>query len=162
MSDVEALLREKTRGRPRYEYKSEASLLGLPLVHIVIGRDPETGRVGKALGILAIGRMAFGVLPIGQLAIGVFPIGQLALGVVFALGQAAFAGYDAVGQLAVGSHFALGQFAAAASAIGQFALGRYVVAQIGWGRYVWSTKIKDPEALEHFREMFHWVFELLE
>jgi hypothetical protein len=150
-----------TPRRPRYEYKSQASLLGIPLVHVVIGRDPETGRVGKALGIVAIGRMAFGVLAIGQLAVGVFPLGQLALGVVAGMGQAVFAGYDAIGQLAVGSHFALGQFAVAASAIGQLAVGRYVIAQIGWGRYVWSTKIKDPEALEHFREMFHWVFDWL-
>jgi hypothetical protein len=149
------------KGRSRYEYRSKTQFLGLPLVHIVIGRDPKTGRVGKAVGIVALGRMAFGVLPIGQLAIGVCPIGQLSIGLVFALGQAAFAGYDVLGQLAVSSHFALGQFAAAASAIGQLAVGRYVVAQIGWGRYVWSTKVKDPEALEHFREMFQWLFDLV-
>lgn len=152
--------RPRSWTRPRFEYKSEASLLGLPLVHVVIGRD-AAGRVGKAVGILAIGRMAFGVLPIGQLAVGVFPLGQLALGAVLALGQGAIAGYSAMGQLAVASHFALGQFAAGASAIGQMALGRYVLAQLGWGRYVWSTKIKDPEALDHFREMFHWAIELL-
>jgi hypothetical protein len=149
------------KGRSRYEYRSKTQFLGLPLVHIVIGRDPKTGRVGKAVGIVALGRMAFGVLPIGQLAVGLCPIGQLSIGLVFALGQAAFAGYDVLGQLAVSSHFALGQFAAAASAIGQLAVGRYVVAQIGWGRYVWSTKVKDPEALEHFREMFQWLFDLV-
>jgi len=168
--EIEAAVRELRTGqgqrllvpvRPRYEYRSDASLFGLPLVHVVLGRHPETGRVGKAVGIVAIGRIAFGVLPIGQLAIGIVPIGQLALGVVFAVGQGAIAGYDAIGQLAVGSHFALGQFAAAASAIGQLAVGRYVLAQIGWGRYVFSTKIKDPEVLEHFRGMFNWVLDLL-
>jgi len=147
--------------RPRYEYRSETSFMGLPLVHVVLGRHPETGSVGKAVGILAIGRIAFGVIPIGQLAIGILPIGQLAIGLVFALGQGAIAGVDAIGQLAVGSHFALGQFAAASSAIGQMAVGRYVLAQVGWGRHVFTTKMKDPEVLEHFREMFGWFFYLL-
>jgi hypothetical protein len=146
--------------RPRWEYKSKMTVMGLPLVHIVTGRDPKTGRVGKAVGVIAIGRIAFGVLALGQLAIGVVPIGQLAFGALFALGQGAFAGYYAVGQLAVASSFAAGQIAVAASAIGQLALGRYVLAQVGWGRYVWSTKVKDPEALEHFKEMFDWFFEL--
>ncbi len=147
--------------RPRYEYRSETSFFGLRLVHVVLGRHPETGGVCMAVRILAVGRIAFGVGPIGQLAIGIFPIGQAALGLVFALGQAAIAGYDAIGQLAVGSHFALGQFAAAASSIGQMAVGRHVLAQVGWGRYVFSAKMKDPEVLEHFREMFAWFFELV-
>jgi hypothetical protein len=146
--------------RPRWEYKSEMKFLGLPLVHIVMGRDPKTGAVGKAVGIIAIGRMAFGVLALGQLAVGVVPIGQLAIGLLFALGQGAFAGYHAIGQVAVASGFAAGQFAVAASAIGQLALGRYVLAQVGFGRFVWSTKVKDPEALAHFKDMFDWFFEL--
>ena len=146
-------------GRRRWEYKSEMSILGLPLVHIVRGRDPVTGSVGKAFGVLAIGRIAVGVLPIGQLAVGVLPIGQLALGLIFALGQGAFAGYVSVGQLAVASQFALGQLAAAASAIGQLAFGNFVIAQVGWGTHVWSMKVKDPEALEHFKTMFAGLLE---
>jgi hypothetical protein len=143
--------------RPRWEYKSEFTILGLPLIHIVTGRDPRTGRVGKAVGVVAIGRMAFGVLPMGQLAIGIFPIGQFALGALFALGQLAIAGYDAVGQVAIASHFSLGQFALATSAIGQLAIGRYVLCQVGFGQHVYSTKIKDTEVLTHFREMFDWL-----
>ena len=184
-SEVEAILRDKLRqsgqseeeveasikqyfskqaagyrgGRPRWEYKSESSILGLPLVHIVRGRDPVTGAVGKAFGVLAIGRIAVGVLPIGQLAVGVLPIGQLALGAIFALGQGAFAGYVSIGQLAVASQFALGQLAAAASAIGQLGFGNYVLAQVGWGAHVWSTKVQDPEALEHFKTMFAGLLE---
>jgi hypothetical protein len=142
--------------RPRWEYKSEFTVLGLPLIHIVTGRDAK-GRVGKAVGVVAIGRMAFGVLPIGQLAIGLLPIGQFALGAIFALGQLAIAGYDAVGQVAIASHFSLGQFALAASAIGQLAVGRYVLCQVGFGQHVYSSKAKDPEVLEHFREMFDWL-----
>jgi hypothetical protein len=149
-------------GRPRWEYKSEMSILGLPLVHIVRGRDPVTGSVGKAFGVIAIGRIAVGVLPIGQLAIGVLPIGQLALGAIFALGQGAFAGYISVGQLAVASQFALGQLAAAASAIGQLGFGNYVLAQVGWGTHVWSTKVQDPEALEHFKTMFAGLLEFFQ
>ena len=50
--------------RPRWEYKSEMRVLGLPLVHIVTGRDPKTGRVkyagkltGKGSGIYADGML---------------------------------------------------------------------------------------------------------
>ena len=43
---------------------------------------------------------------------------------------------------------------AGATAIGQFAVGEYVLAQIGYGKYVWSTKIKDPEAVEYFRNLW--------
>lgn len=168
--EIDSAIRELRAGRTaknrgakgdRWEYRSGMRILGLPLFHIVIGRDPETGRVGKALGVIAIGRVAFGVLPIGQVAIGILPIGQLAIGVLFAFGQAAFAGYDALGQVAVASHFAAGQLAAAISAIGQFAVGRFVICQVGWGQYVWSTKVKDPEALQHFREMFGWLLDAI-
>lgn len=147
--------------RPRWQYKSEFTVLGLPLVHIVTGRDAKTGRVGKAVGVIAIGRMAFGVLPIGQLAVGIFPIGQFALGALFGLGQVAIAGYDAVGQVAIASHFSLGQFALAASAIGQLAVGRYALGQVGVGQHVYSTKVKDTDVLEHFREMFDWLLQYL-
>jgi hypothetical protein len=146
--------------RPRWEYKSEFTVLGLPLIHIVTGRDAK-GRVGKAVGVIAIGRMAFGVLPIGQLAIGILPVGQFALGAIFALGQLAIAGYDTVGQVAMASHFSLGQFAVAGSAIGQLAVGRYVLCQVGFGQHIYSTKVKDPEVLDHFREMFDWLLQYL-
>jgi hypothetical protein len=47
----------------KYEYKSEAELFGLPLVHIARGIDPKTGAPRVAKGIIAIGNIAVGVLP---------------------------------------------------------------------------------------------------
>jgi len=133
-----------------HEYTSHKAVGGWPLVHITIGRNPETQRRKVAKGVVAIGRIAIGVFPIGQLAIGVFPLGQLSVGLVVALGQAAFAPV-AIGQLAVGLLFALGQVACAYAAIGQIAVGKYCIGQAGVGAHVWTMKVKDPAALEFFR-----------
>src|SRR5207244_5786630 len=48
-----------------YEYRSKATLFGLPLVHIAYGMDPETGRRRVAKGIIAIGDLAIGVIALG-------------------------------------------------------------------------------------------------
>ncbi len=94
----------------RFEYSSELSLLGWPLVHIAAGRDPKTGRDRQARGIFALGRQATGVFAVGlfargMCAVGVFASGLLAVG-AFALGGAAvgaFAfGLRAVGAIAAG------------------------------------------------------------
>ena len=141
-------------GLPYLEYTSHRKVGNWPLVHITLGRSPETGRRKVAKGIIAIGRIAFGVLPIGQLAIGLFPIGQLALGLCFALGQGAFSLGAALGQVAVAPVFAVGQIAVAYAAIGQLALGYYCIAQAAAGVHVWTMKVKDPAALEFFRNLF--------
>ena len=88
------------------EYRSTASLFGLPLVHYTHGRCPETGRRIVATGVLAIGRLACGVVAIGQACIGIVAVGQLAIGLILGLGQAA-TGVAALGQLAIGVSFAL-------------------------------------------------------
>jgi len=141
-------------GLPYLEYTSHRKVGAWPLVHITLGRSPETGRRKVAKGIIAIGRIAFGVLPIGQLAIGVIPIGQLALGLFFALGQGAFSLGVSLGQVAVAPVFAVGQIAVAYAAIGQLALGYYCIAQAAVGVHVWTMKVKDPAALEFFRNLF--------
>ena len=41
-----------------YEYRSKAEFLGLPLVHVAQGIDPETGRPRVARGIIAVGNLA--------------------------------------------------------------------------------------------------------
>lgn len=135
------------------EYTSHAQVGAWPLVHITLGRSPETGRRKTAKGVIAIGRIAFGVLPIGQLAIGLFPIGQLALGLGLALGQGAFSLGAALGQVAVAPLFAAGQIVAAYAAIGQLALGYYCLAQSAVGVHLWTLKVKDPAALEFFRHL---------
>ncbi len=136
----------KVEVRPHYrgfEWKSKARLFGWPLVHVAIGRDKETGKLLAAKGIIAI----------GQFGIGLVTIAQFGIGLLFGFGQFV-GGTIAIGQFALGTYFGLGQFATGLTVIGQFALGKYVLAQMGYGTHVWSTKLKDPEAIEHFRNLW--------
>jgi len=136
-------------GHPVYrgfEWKSRASVLGYPLVHVAFGRSKETGRLLVAKGVVAIGQFGIGAITFAQFGIGfVFGFGQCVLGTI------------AVGQLALGISFGLGQLATGLTAIGQVALGRHVLAQIGIGQYVWSPKVRDPEAVEHFRAIWDFL-----
>jgi len=95
-----------------YEWKSRAEILGLPWVHIAVGRDQNTGKFLVAKGVIAIGQFAVGVVAIGQFAFGVFAVAQFAVGIAYGLGQ-----------LAVGM-----------TAIGQVAVGRDILCQIGLGQ----------------------------
>ncbi len=45
-----------------FEWKSSATILGYPLVHVAIGRKPE-GKLRVAKGIIAIGNSGWGSLP---------------------------------------------------------------------------------------------------
>ena len=110
-----------------YEYKSEAELFGLPLIHIAQGVDPKTGtqRVAKgiiaigniALGVFAMGGFAFGGIAFGGLSIGLFALGGLALGGV-TLGGVSLGLFVALGGLAVSAGYAIGGFALAPHMIG--------------------------------------------
>lgn len=116
------------------EFRSRASLFGLPLVHVTVGRvvDGQLRR-GIATGWIAVGDVAFGVLfacggvavgglsvggaslgalSLGGLAIGLGAMGGLAVGLV-AAGGAAFAWYLALGGLAVARDTAFGGLALA-------------------------------------------------
>ena len=136
------------------EYKSHASFLGMPLLHVTRGINPETGRRVRAHGVVAIGRLATGGLAIGQASFGVIAIGQVAVGGLFGLGQAAV-GIACVGQLAVSVLAAVGQLGVGHIVIGQLAWGRWVLAQFGLGEHVWSLTRADPEAVAFFRELLH-------
>ena len=88
-----------------FEYKSQATLLGLPLVHISFKYTPNRKPV-PAKGIIAIGQFGMGVITIAQFGIGLISVCQFTL-----------AGY------------ALAQFALAWSLIAQ--IGIYVSTGIG-------------------------------
>ena len=98
--------------RWRYEYKSQRTLFGLPLVHIRLG-DRGTG---VAKGVLAIGNYAVGIFTIGGFSLGLVSIGGLSVGLLFSL-----AGW-AIGGIAVGG-FAVGLLAIGGAAVGLFAMG---------------------------------------
>ena len=130
------------KGEKFAEYTSYAHVFGVPLVHIVKGRDPATLRKPVARGIIAIGQRAVGVVAIGQLSFGVFAFGQLALGLVFGLGQGA-TGIVALGQGAFG-YFSAGQFA-----FGVYSAGQMVFAEHGIDMFR-----VDPEALKFLRGLW--------
>ena len=88
-----------------YEYKSAATLFGLPLVHVAFGRD-KNRRLRVATGIIAIGQFGRGIVTIAQCGFGVVFIGQLGCGLL------------AAGQIVLAAA-ALGQIPLAVAAIGQ-------------------------------------------
>ena len=139
-------------GTSFHEYKSHATLFGLPVLHYTYGRSPETGRRICAKGIIAVGRLACGFIAIGQASLGLLAIGQVAFGVIFGLGQLS-SGVAALGQVAIAAYLGLGQFVSGYIAIGQMALGKYVLAQLGLGQHVWSMSRADPQAIEFFKAL---------
>jgi len=141
------------------EYRSKATLLGLPLVHIRSGRMP--GQTGKsAMGWIAVGEKAYGILfasgtvavggiSFGGLSIGLISFGGIGVGLVsfggvalgaLAIGGAAI-GIVASGGIAMGWHAAIGGMAAAREiALGGAALARHMndaVAKDFFARYHW-------------------------
>ena len=81
-----------------FEYKSQLTLFGLPLVHVSFKYRPNRAPV-VAKGIIAIGQFACGIVTISQFGIGVFSVSQFTV-----------------------AGFALAQFAAAYSLVAQFGL----------------------------------------
>ena len=81
-----------------FEYKSQLTFFGLPLVHISFKYRPTRAPV-PAKGIIAIGQFACGIVTISQFGIGVFSVSQFTV-----------------------AGFALAQFAAAYSLVAQFGL----------------------------------------
>jgi hypothetical protein len=103
-----------------FEYRSRWSLLGVPLIHILLGRQPEE-KLRPALGWIAIGDFSIGILlSLGGIAVGGISIGGLSAGVV------TFGGF-VVGVLA-GGGFAMGYWAAGGLALGYLALGGLAMA----------------------------------
>jgi len=147
MDDLTGIKRYLWRG---FEWKSKTEILGWPLIHIAVGRNKETGKLLVAKGIIAI----------GQFGIGLITIAQFGIGILFGFGQFV-GGLLAVGQFALGVYFGLGQFATGIIAIGQFAFGRYVLAQLGYGEHVWSTRVRDPQAIGYFKNLWHSVKNLI-
>lgn len=134
------------------EYRSKATLLGWPLVHVVGGIDPATGRPKTAKGWLAIGdaRAVGGIAIAGGGATGVlalaggYAVGLLALAGGFAAGLLALAGGAAVGGTLAGGG---GAAAAAGLAVaGGAAAGKFALAGgAGGGEHVFAANRRDPD-----------------
>ena len=112
------------RHRWEYEYKSNRTLWGLPLVHIHLC---ERG-FATAKGVVAIGNVAVGLVSIGIFSAGLLSLGSISLGLLLAVGCLA-AGGLAVGGAAVGV-VALGGFAYGWLALGGIAGGTYAAGGV--------------------------------
>lgn len=144
------------------DYRSDASFLGLPLVHVATGSVAD-GRYrrgvaiawfavgdiaigvfvacgGVALGGISLGGAAVGLLPIGGFALGLLAVGGLALGVT-AVGGAAFAWYAAIGGLALAHDYAIGGVAAARSVIAPPSSGSLALFSIPHAPFHWQDAV---------------------
>jgi hypothetical protein len=126
-----------------YEYRSQAEILGWPLVHITRGFDPRTGLPKVARGIIAVGNLAIGLVAIGGFALGGIVIGGIGLGLA-TFGGIAIGGV-ALGGTAVGLWFAAGGLAISmAYAVGGAAIAPHTIGATGI----------DPEFL---RQLQRWL-----
>ena len=115
-----------------YEYKSQKSWRGLPLVHVHIGIRPV-----RAKGVIAIGNIAQGIIAIGIIGMGVITLAVVGVGLLLAIGSIAVGGI-ALGSLAAGivtfGALSVGIFSMGAVAVGQFSYGALAVgSQIAIG-----------------------------
>jgi hypothetical protein len=124
-----------------FEWKSQRTYFGYPLVHIALGRD-HRGRLRVAKGIIAM----------GQFAVGLITVAQFGVGVLFGFGQFILGG-TALAQIALAAVVGVGQFATGYVAVGQFVLAQYGLAQIGLAKFLWSTQRQDPQAVQFFRSL---------
>jgi hypothetical protein len=111
--DLSLALREKRPAFPGtfwgFEYRSERMILGMPLIHIAQGFNPETGLPRVARGFIAIGGFAVGIFVVGGFGAGLFVFSGIGLGLL-AIGGIAIGGV-AFGGLALGLVFAVGGLA---------------------------------------------------
>lgn len=89
-----------------FEYKSRATLFGLPWLHISFKYRP-TKRPVPAKGVIAIGQFACGIFTLSQFGVGVISISQFTIA-GYALAQFALA-YSLIAQIGVYLHEGHGQ-----------------------------------------------------
>lgn len=89
-----------------FEYKSSATVMGLPLLHISFKYRPNRLPV-PAKGVIAIGQFACGIITVSQFGVGVVSISQFTIA-AYALAQFAFA-YSLIAQLGIYIHEGHGQ-----------------------------------------------------
>ena len=97
-------------------------------------------------------KIAKGIIAIGQFGIGLITFAQFGVGILFGFGQVIL-GATAIAQCALSLLFGIGQLSTGYIAIGQISLGFYALCQGGLAKHILTPKIKDPEAIEFFRQL---------
>ncbi|HEX3730409.1 MAG TPA: RNA polymerase sigma factor, partial [Opitutaceae bacterium] len=149
-----------------FEYRSRATLLGVPLIHIAwtrrIGRrkPPARGWIAcgnqaygllMAFGTVAVAPVSFGAFSIGLLswgccAFGVYAMGGLSLG-MWAVGCIAL-GWNAMGALVLGGHIAQGGWVASE----YFVRGAFWYAPRHLSPAEWNLAQAQAERFSNFSE----------
>jgi hypothetical protein len=120
-----------------YEYKSAATLFGMPLIHIV--SMGSGGTLKPARGFIAIGNVAIGIIAIGGIAVGVIALAGVSLGLV------------CLGGVALGILGGAGGLATGYIAVGGIAIGTYAVGGLAIGAH---TLQNDPQFREYIQSLF--------
>ena len=170
-----------------YEYKSERTFNGLPLIHIHIGLGARKAKgviaIGNvatglisiglvsagflSLGLLSAGILSFGLLTIGLLlaigtvSIGTLSIGAIAIGLV-TIGALSFGVYS-LGALSVASRVAVGDSAYAPIAVGRKVKGVFEFIDTSTARDFSSVSGQEVKQviLEQYPDTWDWVVELM-
>jgi len=157
-------MRAASAGEP-YEYRSPRTWLGLPLIHVNVGRRSRQERVRRARGWIAIAPIAVGGIALGNVTVGAIAIGNLSFGAIafggaLAAGGAAMGGFSvgllALGGLAAGG-FAMGGLAVGYAAIGGLATGVFALGGHAKGTFIVSGDRRDAAAIEFFRRWTPWA-----
>ena len=137
-----------------WEYRSQATLFGLPLVHCRGGKLPGQ-KTQPAVGWIAFGEIAYGILyASGAVAVGGVSTGGVSVGIIsfggFGFGLLTFGGL-AMGGIALGGA-AIGMIASGGIALGwHAALGGVAAAhEFALGGAVLANHANDPVAREFF------------
>jgi hypothetical protein len=127
-----------------FEYKSQKTFFGLPLLHIVLGPavDPASGKLRVAKGIIAIGGIAVGWLAVGGFAAGLIAFGGVGLGLLAAFGGVGISLGLAIGGLAIGT-----------IAIGGCAVGYYAIGGGAFGVHALGANAQDPAVKDFLKSI---------
>ena len=143
-----------------YEYRSQATLFGWPLLHVAMGVDPATGRKRSAKGIIALGSRPIGVIAFGDVAVGVIACGIFGYGLISI--SVVAVGVVALGSVAAGLWLAMGGVALAPIAIGGAAFGYYANGAMSFGKHAIGPGVYDLVADKFFNpwvaKYMRWVF----
>jgi hypothetical protein len=121
-----------------YEYKSQTTLFGLPLIHICFG-PAWLVAFRPARGIIAVGNIAIGFAAFGGVAMGLAAFGGISLGLV------------CVGGMALALGLGAGGIATGYLAVGGIAIGVYALGGLGIGAH---TLQNDPHILRLLKGPF--------
>lgn len=120
---IEVLMRPAFGRRRTVRYRSAAEFMGVPVICVALG--PSGGqKLGRAVGVIAVGDVATGIVAFGLAARGVVAFGTVAVGVI-SFGSLS-AGVVALGAVSAGA-FAAGGFAIGGVAVGGLAIGGYAI-----------------------------------